>query len=461
MLCRSARAAAVLLWALALLPVYAQRPANPDRHVLLISIDGMMPDYYLNADELGLKIPNLRRFLREGTYAKGAISVLPSVTFPAHTSMITGVNPRRHGILNNFVFDPDSSLGGGWQWFYRDLKMKTLFDAAKAANLRTAAVTWPVTVGAPIDMNLPDLYPTATLREAKMLLSLASGEGLDSILPPAEALVRLGDDVRTKVTLHFIRFKPHFMAVHFLELDGAQHRYGPMSSQAFQVLERIDGYLGEIVKALQDAGILESSTIIIASDHGFMAVEKVIRPGTLLTSLGLIKLDKDGKVLSWAAFPWSGGGTLAIYIHPQAPAGTAKKVDDIVNLLLTHADYGVKRAYRSEEVEKMGGFQGAYVVLEAREGFWFSNDLQGDLISGADTRGMHGYPPERPEMKASFLIKGPDIRVSNRIEKVRLIDIAPTIAHILGLKLDGVEGRVLNEVFKAGVPALPTAQKAP
>lgn len=367
MMCRSARVVVVLLLTLALLPVHAQRPGNPDRHVLLISIDGLMADYYLNADELRLKIPNLRRFLREGTYAKGAISVLPSLTFPAHTSMITGHNPSGHGILNNYVFDPDASLGGGWYWYYRDLKVKTLFDAAKAANLRT--------------------------------------------------------------------------------------------SEAFQTLERIDGYLGEIVKALQDAGILESSTIIIASDHGFMAVEKVIRPGALLTSLGLVKLDKGGKVSSWAVFPWSGGGTLAIYLHPQASAGTAKKVDDIVNMLLTHADYGVKRAYRSEEVEKLGGFQGAYVVLEPRDGFWFSNDLQGDLISETDIRGMHGYPPERPEMKASFLIKGPGIRASNWIEQVRLIDIAPTIAHILGLKLDGVEGRVLNEVFKERVPVLPKAQK--
>src|SRR5439155_11122215 len=98
-------------------------------------------------DALGLKVPHLRALVAEGTCARGAVSVMPSVTFPAHTTMITGVNPLRHGVAMNLVFDPDGHLGGGLDHFYSDIRAPTLFDRARAAGLRTAAVTWPVTAG--------------------------------------------------------------------------------------------------------------------------------------------------------------------------------------------------------------------------------------------------------------------------------------------------------------------------
>ena len=87
--------------------------------------------------------------------------------------MITGVNPSRHGVLSNEVFDPDGKLGGGWNWYAGDVKVPTLFDKVRDAELKSASVTWPATAGGPIDLNLPDMYPVATLREAKNLLSLS------------------------------------------------------------------------------------------------------------------------------------------------------------------------------------------------------------------------------------------------------------------------------------------------
>ena len=82
--------------------------------VLMISVDGMKPEYVTKADEHGLKVPNMRKIMAEGTHADGVTGVLPTVTYPSHTTMITGVWPEKHGIYGNTTFDPERKNQGGW-----------------------------------------------------------------------------------------------------------------------------------------------------------------------------------------------------------------------------------------------------------------------------------------------------------------------------------------------------------
>ena len=122
--------------------------------VILISIDGMKPEYVLEADVHGLKIPNLRRFVKEGAYSTGVHGVVPTVTYPSHTTIITGVSPAKHGIHANTTFDPLQKNYGGWYWYAEDIKVPTLWDAAADAHLTTVNVHWPVSVAARITWNL-------------------------------------------------------------------------------------------------------------------------------------------------------------------------------------------------------------------------------------------------------------------------------------------------------------------
>jgi predicted AlkP superfamily pyrophosphatase or phosphodiesterase len=420
--------------------------------VVLVSIDGMLPAYYVEADRMGLGIPNLRALVREGAYATGATSVMPSVTFPAHTTMVTGVSPRRHGIFTNEIFDPDGALGGGWHWYYDDVRTPTLFSRARAAGLKTAAVTWPVTAGAPIDLNIPDMYPNPNLREAKNLLSLArtpaAARVLDGLLPPAEELVHMSDELRARVAVRFLGEKPDLLAVHFLGLDEAQHRAGPRTPAAVAALEAIDGLVGQVFQALRDQGRWDETTVVLVSDHGFMAVEHEIRVATLLRTLGLYALDARGRVTSWRAMPWYAGGTLAIVLSASATDEDRRLVDDAVRLLLANPSYGVARAFRGAELAARGGFTGAYVVLEARPSYTFSSALDApDLVVARPPGGTHGYDPQRPELRASFLIRGPHVRRNKNLGLVRLLDVAPTVARVLGVDMGQVEGRVLTEAF--------------
>src|ERR1041384_597356 len=122
-----------------------------DAHVIMISIDGLVPDYYLSPASLGLKVPNLTRMKLGGAYAEGVEGIFPTVTYPAHTTMITGVRPAVHGIVQNRIFEPPTApQTKEWYWFAKDVKSETLWSMAKRAGLVTASVGWPVTVGADI-----------------------------------------------------------------------------------------------------------------------------------------------------------------------------------------------------------------------------------------------------------------------------------------------------------------------
>src|SRR5579863_1158911 len=167
---RSVTRIALLL--LALLGAATAASAQP---VLLISLDGLRPGDISDAPARGLKVPNLRRFLAQGSYADGVIGILPTVTYPSHTTLITGAAPARHGIVNNLTFDPTQINREGWYWYASDIKVPTLWDAAHAAHLTTGNIHWPVSVGAcSIDWNLPQIWITGHPDDAKLLAALAT-----------------------------------------------------------------------------------------------------------------------------------------------------------------------------------------------------------------------------------------------------------------------------------------------
>ena len=173
----------VLLVAAALIlpgPVAAQQPVQTPL-LLMISIDGLRPDYVTAADAHGAKIPNLRRFLAEGAFAQGVLGVIPTVTYPSHTTLITGVSPAAHGIFANTVFDPLRENQSGWYWYSEDIRVATLWGAAARAGLSTASVQWPVSVGARVTWNIPEFWRAGTPDDAKLLRAVATPGLLASI----------------------------------------------------------------------------------------------------------------------------------------------------------------------------------------------------------------------------------------------------------------------------------------
>jgi hypothetical protein len=152
--------------------------------VLMISLDGLRPDDVTKAAERGVKVPNLQALMREGAYASGVTGVLPTLTYPSHTTLVTGVAPAEHGVSNNQTFDPEAKNQQGWYWYASDIRVPTLWQAAHAAGLKTANVHWPVSVGGTaIDENLPQIWRTGTPDDPKLLAALAT----PGLLPRLEA----------------------------------------------------------------------------------------------------------------------------------------------------------------------------------------------------------------------------------------------------------------------------------
>src|SRR5512147_2841025 len=126
--------------------------------LIVLSVDGMHPSLYRSASELGLNVPNLCDLAACGASAEAVESIYPSSTYPAHATLVTGVAPRVHGIYSHLTsLDPTESARP-WHWFAAAIDVPTLWNLARSHGLKTAAISWPVSAGAPIDFNIPEIW---------------------------------------------------------------------------------------------------------------------------------------------------------------------------------------------------------------------------------------------------------------------------------------------------------------
>jgi predicted AlkP superfamily pyrophosphatase or phosphodiesterase len=450
-------------------PAQERRPYSP---VILISIDGLKPEYVLNADAHGLKIPNLRRFLNEGTYSTGVHGVVPTVTYPSHTTMITGVSPARHGIYANTTFDPLRKNNGGWYWYSQDIKVPTLWDAAAAAGLTTANVHWPVSVAEPhITWNLPQYWRAGTPDDAKLMRVLSTPGLLDNLEkylgPYADGIDESieGDENRAKFAERLIQAAhPDFITIYLTALDTEEHASGPFSAQSNATLERIDAALGGILLSVAHT-YRGSAVVCVVSDHGFVASDKAFHLAVAFRKAGLIEFDDKDKIKSWKAMIWGAGGSEAVVLHDKNDAATRAQVGALLAKLASDPANGIERIVSEEELHARGGFPDAAFLVALRPGFVTGENVAGELVTSTTTKGMHGYWPDHPEMNSSFFILGP-LWPPHSLGEVDMRQIAPTLALILGIQLPGAEGRGILPVMtmkpaSSETPAVPAARAKP
>ena len=224
-----------------------------ERQVILISVDGLTTTDYLHPDS-GLQVPNLQALAANGCAANGMTGIFPTVTYPSHTSMITGQPPSVHGIYTNTPLDPFGVQNGGWFYYADKIKSPTLWQLLRDAGRTTAAISWPVTVGAPVDYLLPEYGPVRNA-ESVSLSSALSTPGLfhemiavDSVHRPMTDAWRTNAAVAILATRH-----PDLLALHLSDLDAAQHANGPHTPQAHATLQTIDSLIGVIRTAVRNA----------------------------------------------------------------------------------------------------------------------------------------------------------------------------------------------------------------
>jgi predicted AlkP superfamily pyrophosphatase or phosphodiesterase len=404
--------------------------------VVIITIDGIRPSECQ-------RYPTLKRLSEAGAFApppEGALSVLPSVTYPAHTSIATGAYPGRHGITTNLAPDPHNNNQSGWRWYAQDIRVPALWDVAVGAGLRTALVTWPVTVGARAHLRLPEYWRANNPEDAKLLRALATPGAWDLIAgehpdftsnytPP-----RIKDEATIDAALTALHhFAPELMLLHIWESDDAQHHFGPDSVQARAAISNADRQLERLLEALEDAPEWPRTVVVVASDHGFVPIDRAIVLDVHLTAAGL-------RDRIWYN---RGGGFAYLYLHDASDEDAVEQARAFFEGIAKDPAQGIAHVLTRAEIDQRHGDPDAVLGLEATPGFGFSKLRSAQsAVQPAGEGGTHGYLPERPEMRAALILYGPMIK-PQKLHGARLIDIAPTVAPWLGLKLPDADGKPL------------------
>lgn len=415
--------------------------------VLLISIDGLQPADVIEAEKRGIDIPNLKRFIKEGSYASGVRGELPTVTYPSHATLLTGVSPSKHGIIGNNSFDPMQINQSGWYWYARDYKLPTLWDAAAKAGLTTANVHWPVSVGADaIKWNIPQIWRTGHKDDAKLMKALAT-PGLVESLEKQQGDYAAGidesiegDENRGRFAVRLITDKkPDFTTVYLTALDHEQHAVGPNTPQAHAILKRIDMIVGMLVKA--ELAAHPDAVIAVASDHGFSKVDTEINLYRAFIDAGLITIDASGKIKSWEASPWNSGGSSAIMLARPHDATLRDKVGALLQRLKSDPKNLIATIADPAEIENMGGNPEAsfYVSFELNAYAGGFKGKDAPLVGPSSSKGTHGYFPTNPSMRSSFMMMGKGVPKAHNLGEIDMRNIAPTLAKIMDVPLPDAE----------------------
>jgi predicted AlkP superfamily pyrophosphatase or phosphodiesterase len=420
-----------LFTVIAFLAAVALQPgfgADGKTALLLISIDGMRPDYVLKADQYRLKIPHLRRLLSEGAHASGVRGVVPTVTYPSHTTILTGVWPAKHGIYSNVAFDPFNLNAAGWNWYAEDIAVPTSWDAAAKAGLQVGSVSWPVSVGArSVTYLIPEYWRAPKFPDDIKLLRALSTPGLMAEiekqagryvndLDDAEG----GDRQRTSYAAAILRTKrPQFMTVHLAALDHLQHAAGPFSPEALATIEQSDAEIGEMEDAAK--AVFSSVILCVVSDHGFARTDHDFNLMAPIARAGL------------AAFVDVDGGSASVILLDRRDEATRAKVGQLLQRLATDPANGIDRVLGAKEIAAMGGWPEAAFRVDMKIGF--AVVVTGPQVQARKVGGTHGYLPTHPELLASFFIAGPGVRKGLDLGEIDMRSVAPTVAKALGTSL--------------------------
>lgn len=427
-----------------------QRAPGAANHVVIISLDGFAG---WALDDPHLPVPTLRRLAAGGAVAKGMRPVNPTVTWPNHTSMVTGVAPSKHGVLFNGLLIRQPGVAPRiepWRDKKEMIRARTLYDVAHERGLTTAQVDWVAIQNAPtITWAFPERPdPRGQIGRELVKTGAISEEDLAAF---ASRNIVFRDHIWTTAAAHILRqHRPNLLLFHLLNLDSTQHRYGPRTPAAMTAMAYLDSQVGRIVETIEQTGFMPRTTLFVVSDHGFKVVKRQIRPNSALASGGLITT-QDGKVSKAEAYSVPEGGTAMVYVTVADPSGAIlKRVRGALEGM-----EGIDRVIEPAEYARLGlplptdNDQMGALFLTAKDGYAFTADPNGPAVvdAPAGSLGAHGYISTDPDLRALFIASGRSIKPGVTLGAVDTVDIAPTAARLLGVELKGVEGRVLTEVL--------------
>lgn len=426
--------------------------------------------------------PNFSRIMAKRACVEKMRTVYPSITYPAHTSIMTGCNPGKHGIYNNHVFTPYKRVPPYPHWYLNSssIRVEDIFAAAKRAGCTTAAVYWPITGCNPnIDHVINEYFFPRPFLGLEDLEGAFARMGSDQVAlqavrdnvhrlphrppfgePPAQRPLTLQlsqtfDEFIMGCTCSLIRsVQPDVLLVHNCWLDDLRHRNGVFHPQVTAGLDQTDLWLGQVIEAMEEAGVYEDTNFVILSDHGQMDFTRRLNFNVLLAREGFIDVAPDGSVYDWRAFAQSNGMSVSVYLMDPENTAVWQQVYSYLKKLAAEGTWGFNKVYTTQEVREKYGQYGPFSFMVESDGTaTFGDAYVEPLDSPVDTddyrlgNATHGYEPEKGPQPV-FYAAGPAFREHVTLPTGRVIDIAPTLARILGQEMPQAEGTCMDTLLR-------------
>lgn len=401
--------------------------------LVLISVDGMRPDFYTRP-EYRKVAPTLATLSDQGEIAAHGITpVFPSLTYPNHTSMVTGAYSSEHGIYHNRIYSPTEGPTDAWNWYESAIRVPTLWQVAEKAGLKVAILRWPASVGARVTWEIPEIFAGNkgfnAVADWDAVTKNTDAEFLKHVLGKGPVKIPQSiadmDQIDTQAAEWVLREGgADLILIHLIDVDHIQHLFGTDAPEVRQSLHSVDGQIARIVALLDP----KKTTVIVTGDHGFATYTQMINVAPLIREAGLFE----------QVVAQTDGGEAAIFAKPGGrPFSQSQK--DVCGILAHTAERHLKGLLLSipkRRLRQLHAYPDALCALEAKIGTAFGFKTSALVVEPTDhPRGHHGYLPTRPEMKAGFFIWGKGLSHPGQPldQDPVMVDIAPTAAEILGI----------------------------
>lgn len=404
------------------------------RKVVLVSLDAFFIADTEHPDPDGF----LTRMMREGTFCRRVETIFPALTYPIHVTMVTGCDPNKTGVGQNQPPQPDVPKAERvWYWERKHIQVPTLFEAVKKNGGQNCSILWPVNCrNRSVRWCFPEVHPLK--KENAVLKALRYGSPIYLLRGEKHfGHLRRGiqepylSDYAAALAADTIRkHRPDFTALHLIDLDEARHHYGTFSREALNAIRRNDRRLADLHRAITETPGMKDALLIAVSDHGQEDIRETVNLTEKLRQYGL---DKALYVQS--------NGMSAYFFPANSQAGSVCPEKLFPPELLEKMK--ISRLYSREDLNRMHAVQGPLFAAEAAEGVVFSDALDEKKREAA----THGFGPGRDGDLCLFSVFGKGIKHGIEIPYMKMRDVGPTIAGLMGISLPQADGTDRSEAF--------------
>lgn len=395
-------------------------PSGLKQSLVLISIDGFRWDYFNRAGTA-----SLHALAARGVHAERMVPSFPSVTFPNHYTIVTGLYPEHHGIISNNMVDPVlGKFGIGDNPAVRDARWwggEPIWNTAELQHERAAPVSWPGSE-APIGGMRPSWWKKfdATLSRAAKV-----HEVLGLLALPADSAPRL-------------------ITQYFSEVDHAGHFFGPDSPQVDSAIAQVDSAVGAIVDGIARMHLDGRVNVIVLADHGMAAIS----PSRVVFLDDYISLDSVD-VIDWGAY-------VLVAPKPGREAYTYNRLHGANPRLTVYRKSEIPARFHYDSNPRIPG-----IVALADEGWTVSSHARYDRNPSRAGGGEHGYDNALPDMGALFIASGPSFKSGLVVRPFQNIHVYDLMAHILALRPAPNDGSLDSTSAMLRVPSKTRAASSP